>query len=322
MDILTSFTIFFSYLAENSVLFLILVFILSLLVGSFLNVVIYRLPIMLKKEWKYDCIAFLSDLSLEAEKPAKKNPEEKVEHDLTIDPNENAPVEAFNLSVPRSRCPSCGHKITALENIPIISWLFLRGRCSACSNKIPLRYPLIELSTALLSILVAYTFGVQWFTLAALILSWSMIAMAVIDFDTQLLPDNITLPIMWLGVSMSLLSISSINIENSIIGLMLGYLSLWSIYHIFKLVTGKEGMGFGDFKLLALLGAWLGWQALPLILLLSAIVGSIVGLSLIIFLGRDKNIPIPFGPYLASAGFISLIWGEQIKSTYLSLILN
>ena len=168
--------------------------------------------------------------------------------------------------------------------------------------------------------LVAYTFGFQWFTLAALFLTWALIALTMIDFDTQLLPDNITLPFLWLGLLMSLLHISNITLENSVIGAMAGYLSLWSVYQLFKLITGKEGMGYGDFKLLAVLGAWLGWQALPLILLLSALVGAIVGISLILFLGRDKNIPIPFGPYLASAGFISLIWGDQIKQAYFSFV--
>lgn len=286
------------------------------MVGSFLNVVIYRLPIMLKQEWQYDCTSFLSELSEQAAVP------EETEIQVSGRIEKNIEQQKFNLSVPRSRCPSCGHKITALENIPVFSWLFLKGHCSACHNKISMRYPFIELSTALLSVLVAHTYGVQWFTLAALILSWSMIALAMIDFDTQLLPDNITLPMMWLGVLISLFSISSISLENSIIGLMLGYLSLWSVYQLFKLITGKEGMGYGDFKLLALLGAWLGWQSLPLILLLSAVVGSIVGLSLILFLGRDKNIPIPFGPYLAAAGFISLIWGEPITQSYFSLVFN
>lgn len=304
MELFTSASSFLSFLNENTDFFLFSVFLLSLMIGSFLNVLIHRLPIMLKNEWTSDCREFLA------------------EQTKTEEFKESKTVEVFNLAIPRSQCPSCGHKITAIENIPLISWLFLRGHCSACHNKISIRYPLIELTTALFSILIAYTFGVQWFTLAALILTWSMISLSFIDFDTQLLPDNITLPIMWMGVLMSLLSISPISLEDSIIGLLLGYLSLWSIYHLFKIVTGKEGMGYGDFKLLALLGAWLGWQSLPLILFLSAVVGSIVGISLILFLGRDKNIPIPFGPYLASAGFISLIWGQQIKQTYFALVFH
>ncbi len=289
-----------TYLHSNPGFFLFGVFLFGLIVGSFLNVVIYRLPLMLKREWKCDCIDFLSD----------EFKSEKYKLPSCID------EKAFNLSVPRSRCPSCGHKITALENIPIISWLALRAKCSKCQTKISARYPSIELITALLSLLVAYHFGVQWYTLATLLLTWALIALTMIDFDTQLLPDNISLPFLWLGILVSLIHISPIPIENSIIGAMLGYMSLWSIYQLFKLVTGKEGMGFGDFKLLALLGAWLGWQALPLILLLSALVGAIVGISLIIFMGRDKSIPIPFGPYLASAGFISLLWGEEIKQFY------
>ncbi len=294
---------FFQYSASNPLLFLIIVFLVSLSVGSFLNVVIYRLPIMLKQEWKSDCIEFLSkELSTDLK-------DQKTDSEST-----------FNLSVPRSRCPSCGHKISALENIPVISWLFLRGKCSACGSAISIRYPVIELTTALLSLLVASIYGVQWYTLTGIVLVWALIALSMIDFDTQLLPDNITLPFLWLGILLSLTGISPISLISSVIGAMAGYLSLWTVYQLFKLITGKEGMGFGDFKLLALLGAWLGWQALPMILLLSALVGSIVGISLILILGRDKNIPIPFGPYLASAGFISLLWGKEIQQAYFSFM--
>lgn len=263
---------------------------------------------MLKREWKTDCVTFLSD-EFKSEKAVYSFPE-------TLS-NE---AETFNLSVPRSRCPACGHKITALENIPLISWLFLRAKCSECGSGISIRYPIIELTTALFSVLVAYYFGVQWFTLAALFLTWALIALTMIDFDTQLLPDNITLPFLWLGLLISLLQISDISLENSVIGAIAGYMVLWMVYQLFKLITGKEGMGYGDLKLLAVLGAWLGWQALPLILLLSALVGAIVGISLILFLGRDKNIPIPFGPYLAAAGFISLLWGEPIKQFYFNIV--
>lgn len=292
----------FNYFVSNPLFFLIFVFLISLMVGSFLNVVIYRLPVMLKREWQSDCVGFLS---------------EELGKDIAVESEDNK--ETFNLSLPRSRCPACGHQITALENIPVISWLFLRGKCSDCGTKISARYPIIELITALLSVLLAYTYGVQWFTLGALFLTWALIALTMIDFDTQLLPDNITLPFLWLGILMSLLHISDVSLQDSIIGAMAGYLSLWSVYQIFKLATGKEGMGFGDFKLLAVLGAWLGWQSLPLILLLSALVGAIVGISLILFLGRDKNIPIPFGPYLAAAGFISLLWGDSIQQVYFNL---
>jgi leader peptidase (prepilin peptidase)/N-methyltransferase len=289
-----------NFLLTNPAFFLFSVFLFGLLVGSFLNVVIYRLPVMLKKEWKKECVEFLADenIPVKTEAPAE---------------------EVFNLSLPRSRCPSCSHQISAWENIPVISWLFLRGKCSACGSRISIRYPLIELLTALLSVLVAYTYGVQWFTLAALFLTWTLIALSMIDFDTQLLPDNITLPCLWLGILICLIPVSPISLQASVIGVIAGYLTLWTVYQLFKLLTGKEGMGFGDFKLLALLGAWLGWQALPLILLLSAMVGALVGISLIIFLGRDKNIPIPFGPYLAAAGFISLIWGEQLQQAYFNL---
>ena len=290
------------HLSDNPLFFFIIVFFFSLAVGSFLNVVIYRLPIMLKREWKSDCLGFLAEELEDKELQTKySNTEDKT---------------PFNLSVPRSRCPSCGHQISALENIPVISWLFLRGKCSQCGAAISIRYPLIELTTALLSVLVAWNFGVQWFSLAAIILTWALIVLTVIDFDTQLLPDNITLPFLWLGILLSLTGISPISLTDSVIGAIAGYMVLWTVYQLFKLVTGKEGMGFGDFKLLALLGAWLGWQALPMILLLSALVGSIVGISLILLLGRDKNIPIPFGPYLAAAGFIALLWGDQIKQAY------
>jgi leader peptidase (prepilin peptidase)/N-methyltransferase len=295
------------YFKTNPEFFLLVVFFLSLLIGSFLNVVIYRIPIMLKREWNTDCLCFLAEENETQLQPII----EKI--------NSNKKSEVFNLSIPRSRCPSCGHQITALENIPIISWLFLRGKCSQCQSEISIRYPVIELSTALLSIVVAYSFGVQWFTLAALLLTWALIVLTMIDFDTQLLPDNITLPFLWLGLLVSLLQLSPISLEQSITGAILGYMTLWSVYQLFKLITGKEGMGYGDFKLLAVLGAWLGWQALPLILLLSALVGSIVGIFLIIFMGRDKSIPIPFGPYLASAGFISLIWGDSLQQFYLKI---
>jgi len=298
---------FINYLKDNPDFFLLSIFLFSLLVGSFLNVVIYRLPIMLKKEWRSDCVNFLSD-EFKADKQDYQFPAKATDKE-----------EKFNLSVPRSRCPACGHKITALENIPLISWLFLRGKCSSCGSTISIRYPVIELSSGLLSVLVAYYFGIQWFTLAALVLTWSLIALTMIDFDTQLLPDNITLPLLWLGILANLLQLSDISLEQSIIGAILGYMSLWILYQLFKLATGKEGMGFGDFKLLAVLGAWLGWQALPLILLLSALVGAIVGISLTLFFGRDKNIPIPFGPYLASAGYISLLWGEPIKQFYFTI---
>ncbi len=296
-------------LAENPTLFLCSVFLLSLMIGSFLNVVIYRLPIMLKQEWKSDCLHFLEEEFPTDDQTVQYKQVNNIKKDSVT----------FNLSTPRSRCPSCNHQITALENIPLISWIFLRAQCSQCHKPISARYPIIELTTALLSTLVAYYFGVQWFTLAILVFTWSLIALTMIDFDCQLLPDNITLPLLWLGLLISVLSISTVSIEDSLIGAMAGYMVLWVVYQLFKLITGKEGMGFGDFKLLSALGAWLGWQALPLILFLSAFVGAIVGISLIIFRGRDKNIPIPFGPYLATAGFISLLWGNSIQQFYFNI---
>jgi leader peptidase (prepilin peptidase)/N-methyltransferase len=226
---------------------------------------------------------------------------------------------SFNLVTPRSRCPHCNHAISALENIPVISYLWLRGRCAACGKSISARYPLIELSTALLSGITAWHFGFGWAAGAALFLTWALIALTVIDFDHQLLPDNITLPFLWIGLLLGLSGLFA-NSTASIIGAVTGYLSLWSVYILFKWVTGKEGMGYGDFKLLAMLGAWMGWQALPVIIILSSVVGAAVGITLILFRGRDKNIPIPFGPYLAAAGWLSLLWGHDIIHRYFTML--
>ena len=279
------------YLEHNSWLFQLFVFLIGLSVGSFLNVVIYRLPKMMETQWTRDCREHLGQ-SVEADTPT------------------------FNLNYPASHCPSCNHKIRPWENIPIISWLMLRGRCSSCHHPISPRYPIIEAVTGVLSLLVAQHFGFTGMTAAALVLTWSLIALSIIDFDVQLLPDNITLPFLWLGLLLSLTAIFT-DPRSAIIGAAAGYLSLWSVYQLFKRLTGKEGMGYGDFKLLAMLGAWLGWQYLPQIILLSALVGAVVGVSLIVLRGRDRNIPIPFGPYLAAAGWISLMWGEQINHAYL-----
>lgn len=224
--------------------------------------------------------------------------------------------QPFNLSQPASHCPQCNHKIRAWENIPVLSWLLLKGRCSQCKNTISPRYPLVEAVTGVLSLVVAHHFGVTWTALAALILTWALITLSMIDFDVQLLPDNITLPFLWLGLLLSLTAIFT-EPRTAILGAAAGYLSLWSVYQLFKRLTGKEGMGYGDFKLLAMLGAWLGWQYLPQIIMLSALVGAVVGILLIVLRGRDRNIPIPFGPYLAAAGWISLMWGEQINQAYL-----
>jgi leader peptidase (prepilin peptidase)/N-methyltransferase len=269
-----------------------------LLVGSFLNVVIHRLPAALDAEWRQQCHAFLA------------GPTETV--------TTPRPHVLRTLLWPPSHCPKCDKRIASWENIPVVSYLLLRGRCSHCAQPISRRYPLIESITALVSGIVAWHFGFTGQTAAALVLSWSLITLSVIDYDHQLLPDHITLPFLWLGL---LLNSAGLFVDpvSSIIGAAAGYLILWSIYHAFRLLTGKEGMGYGDFKLLALLGAWLGWKALPVIVLLSSFVGAIVGLSLILLLGRDRNLPIPFGPYLAAAGWITLLCGEDLVRLYLNL---
>jgi leader peptidase (prepilin peptidase)/N-methyltransferase len=259
--------------------------VLGLLIGSFLNVVIYRIPKMMQRE---------SD-NYVAHESGKELPH----------------TDRFNLMVPRSACPHCGHQITALENIPVISWLVLRGRCSACKAPISARYPAIELFTALLSGLLIWNFGSGWMGLASLLFAWLLVAMTFIDFDTQLLPDDLTYPLLWAGL---LLNINGmfVPLADAVIGAAAGYLALWSVYWLFKLATGKEGMGYGDFKLLAALGAWLGWKMLPTIILLSSVVGALVGISLIVFARRERGNPIPFGPYLAAAGLIALLYGEPI----------
>lgn len=267
--------------------------IFGLVIGSFLNVVIHRLPIMLQREWKLQCEEFLEQDS------AKEN-------------------EPYNLIKPDSNCPHCQHKIRAWENIPVISYIFLRGRCSSCKKPISIRYPIIELLTGLTSGFIAWHFGYSNEALAAIVLTWVLITLSMIDFDTKLLPDIITLPVLWLGILLNINSTFT-TLESSVIGAIAGYLSLWSIYQIHHYFTGKEGMGFGDFKLLALLGAWLGWQSLLMIILLSSLVGAVIGISLILIMGRDRQLPIPFGPYLATAGWISLVWGEQLIQIYMGV---
>ena len=267
--------------------------VIGLLVGSFLNVVIHRLPKMMDNDWRAQC----------AELHGQATPD----------------TEALSLSVPRSRCPQCGHPITALENIPVISWLVLRGKCSACRAPISSRYPIVEALTSLLSILAAVHFGFGWAAAGALLLIWGLIALTFIDYDTQLLPDSITLALLWAGLLLNLFGTYT-DLQSAVVGAMLGYLSLWSVYWGFKLATGKEGMGYGDFKLLAALGAWLGWQTLPLIILLSSLVGALLGIALIVLAKRGRNVPIPFGPYLATAGLIALLWGKELTEAYLRLI--
>lgn len=285
------------FLQESPVATLLLAGILGLLVGSFLNVVILRLPVMMEREWQAQCKALLA--------------QENTSGEVVPEP------ERFDLIAPASHCPRCQHKITALENIPLLSYLLLRGQCAGCGTRISPRYPLTEALTAGLSLMVAWHFGFNWTCLAALLLSWALIALSVIDFDHQLLPDNITQPFLWLGLAISLFGLFT-DSSTAIIGALAGYLSLWSVYQFFKLLTGKEGMGYGDFKLLAMLGAWMGWQAILPIILLSSVVGAVIGIGLMILRGRDRNIPIPFGPYLAIAGWITLLWGQEITTAYLT----
>ncbi len=272
-----------------------LVFIIGLMIGSFLNVVIYRLPVMMDQGWKKECTEYLE---LE---PAKET------------------SEPFNLMRPPSKCSNCHTAIKPYQNIPVISYLILGGKCASCKTHISLRYPIIESFTAITSAIVACHFGYSAAMFFALLLTWSLIALSFIDIDHQLLPDSINLPLLWLGLLLSIFAIYTDPVS-SIIGAIAGYMSLWTVYYLFKIVTGKEGMGFGDFKLLALLGAWLGWQYLPIIIILSSLVGAVIGISMIIFAKKDRNTAIPFGPYLAAAGWLALVWGEQINTLYLSAI--
>jgi len=283
-------------LQSSPILLVSLIVIIGLLVGSFLNVVIYRLPVMMERGWKKECTEYL-ELD-----------------DSKLDQN-----EPFNLVLPLSRCPGCDAAIKPYQNIPVISYCFLKGKCANCKTHISLRYPIIEAFTGFMSGIVAWHFGYSVEMLFALLLTWSLITLSFIDIDHQLLPDSITLPLVWLGLFLSLFSIYT-DTHTSIIGAIAGYLSLWTVFHLFKLATGKEGMGYGDFKLLAVFGAWLGWQYLPIIILLSSLVGAVIGVSMVIIVKKDHNIPIPFGPYLAAAGWLALIWGEQINSLYLTSI--
>jgi leader peptidase (prepilin peptidase)/N-methyltransferase len=266
--------------------------ILGLIIGSFLNVVIYRLPIMIERNWRQECAELLQ-----------------------IDQPKTSKI--FNLSLPRSHCPHCQHQLTILENIPLISYIWQRGKCTHCQTKINFSYPLVETISAILAMITAWHFEfLNWTLLAGLALTWALIAASAIDIKHQILPDNITIPFLWLGLYCNLFGLYT-NIESSVIGAIIGYLSLWSIYWIYKLITGKEGIGYGDFKLLAMLGAWLGWQALLPIILIASIVAATIGSILIFYYGKDKNIPIAFGPYLASAGWISLLWSDIIIKNYL-----
>ncbi len=273
------------------------VFLLGLMVGSFLNVVIYRLPLMMKQDWEEQC-------------------KETVDGDTHASAKE---TPRFNLVVPRSHCPQCEHKITALENIPVLGFLLLKGRCAECNHPISPRYPAIELLSAITSLIVVWNFGLSLETIFAILLTWALIALTFIDIDHYLLPDDITLAFLWLGLGAHLVSdnLFGINLQSAVIGAITGYLSLWIVYQLFRLVTGKEGMGFGDFKLLSMFGAWLGWQMLPLIILLSSATGAILGGLILILNKKTREHPIPFGPYLCIAGWIAMIWGHELIAAYL-----
>ena len=289
---------------ESTLLFVAVVFAFCLVIGSFLNVVIHRLPIMMEREWRAQC------------EEITQNP-----------PEQELPEGRFDLVAPRSRCPSCGTEIKAWQNIPVISYLLLGGKCAQCKESISARYPLVELMTAILAAVAAWRFGVGWEAAIAVVMTLALVPIAMIDAETQLIPDSIVLPLMWIGLAMSLCHPMTgadtlfIAPQDAIVGAMAGYLSLWTVYQLFKLITGKEGMGYGDFKLLAALGAWLGWQQLPLIILMSAVVGAIVGIALMAFRSHERSVPIPFGPYLAAAGWITMLWGDTIKNTYLDTLL-
>ena len=286
-------------LVESPLMFVSLAFLLALLVGSFLNVVIYRLPIMMERSWREQC------------------------SELSATPATDLPEGRFDLVAPRSRCPACGHGITALQNIPIVSYLALGGKCAGCGTKISARYPVIEFLTALFTAIVAWRFGFGWESAAAIGMTWTLVAISVIDIDHQYIYDNMVLPLVWAGLVLSLFHPMEaadtlfIDPKTAIAGAVAGYLSLWSVYQLFRLLTGKEGMGYGDFKLLAALGAWLGWKMLPLIILMSAVVGAVSGIAMIVFRRHERSVPIPFGPYLAAAGWIAMLWGRDIVDWYL-----
>ncbi len=275
-------------------LFVSTVVVMSLAIGSFLNVVIHRVPKMLERRWR----AELTELNGQ----------------------EPAPSEAtYNLVAPRSQCPACGHRITAVENIPLLSYLALGGKCSACKAGISPRYPAVEALTGLVSGYIAWRFGFSWTTAAALLFAWAMIAAAFIDLDTFYLPDDITLPLIWVGLLINMRG-TFVDLPTAVLGAVAGYLSLWAVYWAFKLATGKEGMGYGDFKLLAAIGAWLGWKMLPVVILLSSFVGAVVGISMIVFARHGRNVPIPFGPYLVLGGLIAMFWGDALIEYYMRTI--
>lgn len=287
------------YLQNHLAALVVFVFIFSLLVGSFLNVVILRFPIMLFRSWKQECDEFSENM-----------PKHPALDDLS---------KPYNLVKPDSHCPKCHAPVKAWQNIPVISYLLLKGQCASCGTQIGLRYPVVELVTAVMSAMLLLVFPWGWQLAAMLVFTWLLVSMSVIDIDHQILPDGMTLGLMWLGLLVNTQGLF-VDLESAVLGAACGYGSLWSVFWLFKLATGKDGMGYGDFKLLAALGAWLGVTALPLIILLSSIVGAVVGIAGILIMGRDKNLPIPFGPYLAMAGWISALWGEQIIGWYLGTL--
>ncbi|HEY7890027.1 MAG TPA: A24 family peptidase [Steroidobacteraceae bacterium] len=294
-------------LSSSPAFFIGVCLVLGLVVGSFLNVVIHRMPIIMERQWREECA--------ELEHP---------DHAATV-PANAPPKEHFNLVVPRSACPACKAPITALQNIPILSYLFLRGRCAKCSVRISVRYPIVEALTGILSAVVAWKLGFGWPAAAGLVLTWFLVTLAFIDIDTQLLPDSLTLPLLWLGLLLSLFSPAPgvapipVDMRSSIIGAIAGYLCLWTVYHLFRLLTAKEGMGYGDFKLLAALGAWLGWQMLLPTVLIAAAVGAVAGIALLAARGQNRSTPIAFGPFLAAGGWLMLLFGRQLVTDYLGL---
>lgn len=279
------------FTASNPLAFIFCILLLGLLVGSFINVLVYRLPIMMQRDWQKEAREILGLPAEDAE-------------------------SRFDLLLPHSHCPQCQHLIKPWENIPVLSYLALRGKCASCRTAISKRYPLVELASGLLSAFIAWHFGMTWQTTALLLLTWGLLAMSLIDCDHQLLPDSLVLPLLWLGLIVNAFGLFT-SLENALWGAIAGYLSLWSVHWLFKIITGKEGMGHGDFKLLAMLGAWGGWQILPLTILLSSLVGAILGIIILRLRHAQQSTPIPFGPYLAIAGWTALLWGEQITSGYL-----
>ncbi|MBT8419954.1 MAG: A24 family peptidase [Gammaproteobacteria bacterium] len=301
--------IFIDYLQTHTGVFIAWSALLGILIGSFLNVVIVRLPIMMMRDWREQCAGLCREWGSElagGESPTKAQAELGSRSETA---GEGVDDEPFNLMVPRSHCPHCGHTLSVMENIPLIGYLLLRGRCAACALPICPRYPFVELLSGVLAGVVAWRLGFGIPVAFALIFTWALIALAFIDFEHQQLPDDITLPLLWLGLAINLFSVYA-SLADAVIGAIAGYGILWVVYHIFRLLTGKEGMGHGDFKLLAMVGAWLGWQALPAVILLSSIMGAMIGIALILLRGHDRNVPIPFGPYIAIAAWIALLWGD------------